>query len=672
MVSKKAQIVHKLEGITKKPHMADTSDIKPITDPNDGDVPESGVQDGSSTPKTAARNAAKRAAQVKRQQSTDSKGKLRTVSSGASIGRQRTASLSSNYTGRARRPSLSFSHADSIPFGLDKPSADEVDPDQVPWWTSRRLLLSLTCFIGFFFLYSLRVNLSTAIVCMNKVQDEEGGDNKTYIKFVTNYTTDENGTMINITKPVSVSTTSKPDGVECVLVESAEKLIAEFNWDKKLQGLILGAFFWGYTFMQIPSGYLSDRFGPRITVACGMFPVAILTIISPFLARGSPYLLMVGRVIIGMGEAMMYPGMQSLWARWSPPHERSRLVGFAFGGSQLGNALTFPLASLLCAYGFDGGWPSVFYVTGLACLCWCFVYVFYARSTPSEMASITPIEKKYIEMSLGVYGMSKEEREMKRRQDKPWRAIFTSGPVWAILLANGCGNFGAYMLLTQMPTYMKEVLKFDIKSNGAFSMIPYLVFWVFIIIGGQIADVLISRSILSIEWTRKLCCALGTVVPGIFLVLTGYMDCNHKIEAVVLLSLSMGFCGFQFSSFFINHGDIAPRFAGTVFGFTNTGASVPGIIAPYIVGAITPNKTREEWLVAFYIAAGVYVLGAIIYAILAKGEIQDWAEEHVDDYQPEEEEEEAIPLKGITEDEEEESSEDKKMVDGTENGVKFQ
>ena len=86
----------------------------------------------------------------------------------------------------------------------------------------------------------------------------------------------------------------------------------------------------------------------------------------------------------------------------------------------------------------------------------------------------------------------------------------------------------------------------------------------------------------------------GVVFPGIFLIITGYMDCHRPAAALVLLSLSMGFCGFQFSSFFINHGDIAPKYAGTVFGFTNTGASVPGIIAPYIVGAITTNVSIEN------------------------------------------------------------------------------
>jgi len=498
------------------------------------------------------------------------------------------------------------------------------------------------CFVGFFFLYSLRVNLSTAIVCMNR----EEIDVKVYgdvIDYNVSYATPNNSVTGST---VVINTTTRAFTIEQKCPERNEKVKGgEFCWDKKLRGLILGAFFWGYTVMQIPSGYISDRFGPRLSISIGMFPVAILTILCPFMARGSPYFLLVGRIVIGLGEAMMYPGMQSLWAKWSPPHERSRLVGFAFGGSQLGNALTFPFAGLLCAYGFDGGWPSVFYVTGGLALLWCCFYVFFARDSPREMASIKPIECKYIEQSLGTFGQTVEERLASRKKDKPWLKIFTSGPVWAILVANACGNYGAYMLLTQMPTYMKEVLKFDIKSNGAFSMIPYLVFWVFIIVGGQIADIIISRNILSIEWTRKLCCALGTVIPGIFLVLTGYMDENHKVGAVVLLSLSMGFCGFQFSSFFINHGDIAPKYAGTVFGFANMGASVPGILAPYIVGALTTNKTREEWLLAFYIAAGVYCAGAVFYAIFAKGDVQEWAEEDPEhEFMPGEE----FPLHGIS------------------------
>jgi MFS transporter, ACS family, solute carrier family 17 (sodium-dependent inorganic phosphate cotransporter), other len=46
----------------------------------------------------------------------------------------------------------------------------------------------------------------------------------------------------------------------------------------------------------------------------------------------------------------------------------------------------------------------------------------------------------------------------------PWRSVLTSGPFLAIFVAHICSNFGWYMLLIELPTYMKQVLKFDIQQ----------------------------------------------------------------------------------------------------------------------------------------------------------------------------------------------------------------
>jgi len=46
----------------------------------------------------------------------------------------------------------------------------------------------------------------------------------------------------------------------------------------------------------------------------------------------------------------------------------------------------------------------------------------------------------------------------------PWRQIFTSGPVWAIIVANFCVDWGLYTYLTNIPTFFYEVLFFDIQS----------------------------------------------------------------------------------------------------------------------------------------------------------------------------------------------------------------
>ncbi|XP_060068011.1 sialin-like [Ylistrum balloti] len=562
---------------------------------------------------------------------------IESVQGGSGTRRRRTTSGG----GLHRQSSLSLHHWDSYKvIKKDVDEALEEHPDdviktKVPWWTSHRVRLSFLCFMGFFCLYANRVNLSVAIICMVKQEltNDTSVNTQSFVNETAQVTFQSNNYVPGLITPNRSFENHHIEGPEVSVCPtsawSSRSQPGEFEWDKFLRGFLLGGFFWGYTIMQIPAGWMAERYGPRETVFGGMFLVSTLTLLTPLLARGSPYLLLIGRVLIGVGEAMMYPGAQVLWAKWAPPQERSRLVGFSFGGCQLGNALAFPVASLLCQYGFDGGWPAIFYVLGGLALIWTFVWLICVRNTPAEKPGISEREVRYIESSLGCVFSTKNS--VKKKHLIPWKAMLTSLPVWSILVANFCGNYGAYMLLTQMPTYMKEVLHFDIKSNGVFSMIPYIVFWIFVVIAALFADFFISRNILSIEWTRKLCGSIGMFVPAVFLIAVGYMDCFHQIEAVALLTLSLAFCGFQFASFFVNHADIAPKYAGTIFGITNTGASVPGILAPYVVSAITQNKTPAEWRVAFYIAAAIYTFGGIFYIVFAKGRIQPWASDEEDD-----------------------------------------
>ena len=76
----------------------------------------------------------------------------------------------------------------------------------------------------------------------------------------------------------------------------------EFKWDKGLQGLMLGAFFWGYMVLQVFGGTISEKYGAKKVIAFGMVPVAVLTILTPVCVRANPYLFMVVRILIGVGE----------------------------------------------------------------------------------------------------------------------------------------------------------------------------------------------------------------------------------------------------------------------------------------------------------------------------------------------------------------------------------
>ena len=51
----------------------------------------------------------------------------------------------------------------------------------------------------------------------------------------------------------------------------------------------------------------------------------------------------------------------------------------------------------------------------------------------------------------------------------PWVRMLTSAAAWALLVAQVCNNWGTHVLMTSLPKYMADVLKFDIKSAS----IPY-------------------------------------------------------------------------------------------------------------------------------------------------------------------------------------------------------
>ena len=74
--------------------------------------------------------------------------------------------------------------------------------------------------------------------------------------------------------------------------------------------------------------------------------------------------------------------------------------------------------------------------------------------------------------------------------------------------------------------------------------------------------------------------------PAVCLIGVTYVGCNTDL-AVALLTLGTMFVGGMYSGFLSNHIDIAPPFAGTLMGITNTFATIPGIIVPSFVGYMT-------------------------------------------------------------------------------------
>ncbi|XP_068595981.1 vesicular glutamate transporter 3 [Brachionichthys hirsutus] len=392
---------------------------------------------------------------------------------------------------------------------------------------------------------------------------------------------------------------------------------AQFNWDPETVGLIHGSFFWGYIVTQIPGGFISNKLFANRVFGAAIFLTSVLNMFIPSAARVHYGCVMFVRILQGLVEGVTYPACHGMWAKWAPPLERSRLATTSFCGSYAGAVIAMPLAGLLVQY---VGWPSVFYVYGVFGIIWFVLWLLLAYASPAEHPTITEEERTYIETTVGetIHQISATEKFK-----TPWRRFFTSMPVYAIIVANFCRSWTFYLLLISQPAYFEEVFGFPISKVGMLSAVPHLVMTIVVPIGGQLADLLRSKKIMSTTNVRKLMNCGGFGMEATLLLVVGFS--HTRGVAISFLVLAVGFSGFAISGFNVNHLDIAPRYASILMGISNGVGTLSGMVCPLIVGAMTIHKTRLEWQNVFVIASMVHYSGVIFYAIFASGEQQDWA-----------------------------------------------
>lgn len=170
----------------------------------------------------------------------------------------------------------------------------------------------------------------------------------------------------------------------------------------------------------------------------------------------------------------------------------------------------------------------------------------------------------------------------------PWKMILTNAPMLALIAAQIGHDFGFFIMVTDLPKYMSDVLRFNIKDNGLYSSLPYLLMWIVSITSGILADWMIRTNRITITFSRKLFTTIASVLPSIFIVGASYAGCE-KALVVTLFVLAMGSMGTFYPGMKVNGLDLSPNYAGTLMALTNGIGAITGIIGPYLVGVLTPN-----------------------------------------------------------------------------------
>lgn len=167
------------------------------------------------------------------------------------------------------------------------------------------------------------------------------------------------------------------------------------------------------------------------------------------------------RLTEGLCQGVIFPSTHTLLSKWAPVSERAQLATYCYSGSQFGTVVMLSSSGILASSFM--GWPSIFYLSGCASALWAILWLFFGSNSPADCKSISAEERDFIQASLGHNDTDPEHDEVKRRKT-PWSDIFLSMPFYSLVIVHAAHNWGFWTLLTEMPSYMKGVLKFDIKK----------------------------------------------------------------------------------------------------------------------------------------------------------------------------------------------------------------
>ncbi|KAK9757927.1 hypothetical protein RND81_01G195300 [Saponaria officinalis] len=376
----------------------------------------------------------------------------------------------------------------------------------------------------------------------------------------------------------------------------------EFNWSSSTVGLIQSSFFWGYLLTQIAGGIWADKVGGKVVLAFGVIWWSVATVLTPFAARISLPCLLVVRALMGIGEGVAMPAMNNMISKWIPVSERSRALSLVYSGMYLGSVVGLAFSPVLI---HKFGWPSVFYSFGSLGSIWIALWLAKARSSPAEDPDLSTQERRFI--SEG--SISKEPVTV-----IPWKLILSKPPVWALIVSHFCHNWGTFILLTWMPTYYNQVLKFNLMESGLFCVLPWLTMAIFANIGGWIADTLISRGF-SVTSVRKIMQTVGFLGPALSLSVLSKV--RTPALAVLCMACSQGTDAFSQSGLYSNHQDIGPRYSGVLLGLSNTAGVLAGVFGTAATGFILQ---RGSWDDVFKVAIALYIVGTIVWNTFATGE----------------------------------------------------
>ncbi|HLZ91501.1 MAG TPA: MFS transporter [Candidatus Acidoferrum sp.] len=347
-------------------------------------------------------------------------------------------------------------------------------------------------------------------------------------------------------------------------------------------GILFSSFFWTYAFFQILSGWLVDHLDVSWVLALGVLLWSVATLATG-LVHGFLLLLLM-RLILGVGESVSYPSYSKIIARHFSELRRGRANSLISAGQACGPAFGTLFGGLLMA---RVGWRWFFLALGVVSSFWLIPWL---RAMPRAADSV----------------------ESQAIDTPDLLEILEHRAAWGTFLGLFAYNYLSYFLITWLPFYLVHERHFSISTMSVVSGVAFLGTAVSAAISGWASDRWIAAGA-SVTRVRKTFTGAGPLFSCSIVLVSVIRDPRGAMALLFLVCVSMGICSSNLWA--VTQTLAGARVAGKWTGLQNFVGNFAGIVAPALTGFVVGRTGQFFW--AFAITAAVSVLGAIgwIYVV---------------------------------------------------------
>jgi MFS transporter, ACS family, glucarate transporter len=400
----------------------------------------------------------------------------------------------------------------------------------------------------------------------------------------------------------------------------AKNFQEEFNFTAQSMGWILGAFSLGYAWFHLPGGWLADRFGARRVLAGAILwfsAFTALTTIAPNLPilnlMGAAWAFAIVRFLMGLGESAAFPVGNKMMGNWLGPNERALGTSIFLSGVGVAGIIAPVLITRIAA---DFGWRTPFLVLGLIGILAAIACYFYVTDRPEQNHRVNPSELALI-AGLAKREVKPEQAQVSRKIGVPWRKVFSTPSIWALMVSHFCLVYPLYIFFTWFFIYLVKIRGVTVSKASFWGSAPFVANIIMVPFWGWLSDRATQK--LGKKNGRRATAWLG--IAGSAILLWSGSHTSNNTAALLQLAIAAGFNFAASAVLYTTCTDISTKSSGSISGIMATFGSLGGAASPVVTALIA---TKLGWSAALDFAALVTAISGLAWFFIdANGTIEE-------------------------------------------------